>query len=77
MAKPFDGIVLQKDPSCATTRFYQIGTACSVARKKGWEAETGTIGEGRKGIKVRFEAIMEKPLFYAGVLTLATQPSVS
>ncbi|HRH68801.1 MAG TPA: hypothetical protein PLB89_04770 [Flavobacteriales bacterium] len=78
MGKQFDGILLQQDLNCSTPRYYQIGTACSVARKKGFEYTTGIAGgEGRKGMKVRFEAVMEKPLIYTGAVTRATQPVTS
>jgi hypothetical protein len=78
MGQQFSGIVLIQDLRCSVTRYYQIGTACSVAYKKGWGYDTGIAGgEGRKGMKVRFEAVMEKPLIYTGAIVLAEQPSIS
>lgn len=78
MGKQFGGIVLLQDTSCSVARYYQLGTSCSVSYKKGFEFTTGISGgEGRKGMKVRFEATMEKPLIYTGAVTLATQPVTS
>lgn len=78
MGKQFQGIVLARDASCAADEYYQLGSNCSLTYKKGFEFTTGTKGgDGRKGMKVRFEATMDKLTLYRGAVTLATQPSQS
>lgn len=75
MAKNDEYIVLLKDVACDVARYYQIGASCSPALKREWVFDTGKAGgEGRKGTTVKFDAYMDRPLFYQGVVTLAEQP---
>lgn len=68
-------LVLVKDISCDTPRYYQIGASCSLALKRDWKFETGKAGgEGKKGTTVKFDAYMDKPLLYTSTVTLAAQP---
>jgi|GEM_PF-2307421 hypothetical protein len=78
MVQQDEFLVLVKDISCENVRYYQIGASCSLALKREWVFETGKAGgEGKKGTMIKFDAYMDRPLFYTGAVPLAEQPAES
>lgn len=74
MSQADEFMIMIPDGDCSVTRYIQMGDRCNPAYMKDWEWDSGQAGgQGKRGMKIMFDAYNVKPLIHTGTLQIAAQ----